>query len=184
MEIGAAPSKEDSDAIIDTYTTTLHTTTPTLPRIQGTSSRPQACDSNRAHTREVVPAFPGSGKVGQVESNADGEDHKEHRKANGDDEDKNDIASQNSQVGGNVPSVGHVPTRVFVAKLGAFKILNMQERHPQTPETLRERLCREVADERCKHLDDVRADWDANCNDPDMVRYMNGIFGGGNADMG
>jgi hypothetical protein len=176
-KVGAAALKEESDAIIDTYTTTLHTTTHILPQIQGTSSRPRSHDGNNLQTREKVPAFYASGKVGQVLLSAAEEDQKKHQKENGDVEGKNVVAKQNGKTSGKVTSDGHVPARAFVAKLGAFKILDMQKRHPQTPETLRDYLCREVADERSKHLDDVRADWDANCNDPDIVRYLGEIFG-------
>jgi hypothetical protein len=64
----------------------------------------------------------------------------------------------------------------FRAMVGAFKVAGTQELKPQTRETLPDLLCKELADERAIHLDDVRAHWNAVCDDREIQRYFDEIF--------
>lgn len=64
----------------------------------------------------------------------------------------------------------------FRALVGAFKVAGTQELKPQTRDTLPDRICKELADERAIHFDEVRARWDAVCDDPVIVGYMDEIF--------
>lgn len=64
----------------------------------------------------------------------------------------------------------------FRAMVGAFKVAGTQELKPQTRDTLPDHICKELADERAIHLDEVRARWDAVCDDPVIVGYIDEIF--------
>jgi hypothetical protein len=66
--------------------------------------------------------------------------------------------------------------RAFRAKVGSYKIAGTQQLKPQTRETLPDFICKEVAGEHAIHLDDVRARWDAVCDDREIQRYMDEIF--------
>jgi hypothetical protein len=66
----------------------------------------------------------------------------------------------------------------FRAMVGAFKVAGTQELKPQTRKTLPDLICKELADERAIHLDDVRARWDAVCNDTEIQRDLDEIFKG------
>ena len=66
----------------------------------------------------------------------------------------------------------------FRAMVGAFKVAGTQELKPQTRKTLPDLICKELADERAIHLDDVRARWDAVCNDREIQRDLDEIFNG------
>ena len=47
---------------------------------------------------------------------------------------------------------------MFIGAIGAFKIMDMQKRVALTRESLPDYFCKEVADEHCIHLDDVKRD--------------------------
>lgn len=64
----------------------------------------------------------------------------------------------------------------FRAMVGSFKVAGTQELKPQTRDTFPDYICKELADERAIHFDDVRARWDAVCHDKEIQRYLNEIF--------
>jgi hypothetical protein len=66
----------------------------------------------------------------------------------------------------------------FRAMVGAFKVAGTQELKPQTRKTLPDLICKELADEHAIHLDDVRARWDAVCDDREIQRDLDEIFKG------
>lgn|GEM_PF-1864912 len=66
----------------------------------------------------------------------------------------------------------------FRAMVGAFKVAGTQELKPQTRKTLPDLICKELADEHAIHLDDVRARWDAVCDDREIQRDLDEVFKG------
>ena len=178
-KVDEIPSKEETDAIIEDYITILHTQTPTWTDFPRTPQEVRALEKNRENvcTREEVAMLPVQ-RV-SVKNRHDREAQKEQQKGNRGSEEKGHSDTSPCSSGIQLRPAGHVPARVFIAKIGSFRYTGIHERDPQTPKMLQELICKEVADERCKHLDDVREDWNAYSNDPDMVRYIDEICGGG-----
>ncbi len=97
---------------------------------------------------------------------------------NGDTQDGRTLDEKNVQPHEKRPSYdagGHISVNTFAAKLGSFRYTVDASKSDWTTESIRDRICKEIADEHAKYLADVCADWDANCSAPDMVRYVDEI---------
>jgi len=187
LNIAKIPSKDEINALISDYTTTLHNTTHTFTQISNHTGGAEKKD-----TYDDIVSFPTgvrapvktceSVKVTDIENeNA----VKTQQIENKDDNGENNFHTPDVKVPYSLPK--NVKDKIyrtdddycamFIGAIGAFKIMDMQKRVALTRESLPDYFCKEVADEHCIHLDDVKAGWSAVCNDRMITGYIDEICG-------
>jgi hypothetical protein len=168
LKTGDLSSKEKTDTLLHYYTTTLHNNTHTYTDNSGhTEEVGVRVNNENTHARApTVRVSEKSRKSVKVTEPRNEEPEKGDENAWGRSESNIDL------IRSDVKTTSLIRKTTFLARLGSLKYTPVRYNDKTA---VKEHICREVAEERFRHLDDVRADWDAVCDDPDMVQSIDKV---------